>query len=178
MPPTFNSDVYTAQRASGFYPLVQDNTTPPDWGSNGNFNNRIDDSKRTEAPLEYMDAIYTISAGATEVANDIIYLGYLPMGAVVYPEHSFVFNETDPGTTLTLDIGDVTDVDRYADGIAAAVAGRVEFTSTVANVAGVTTRHEVTATTRRVQALISAAVSSLTAGTVMHFKIAFKALQP
>jgi hypothetical protein len=169
--PSFNTDIYTAQIAAG-------GTSAATGGTNGNFNDRVDDSRRTEASLEYADFIYTISAGATEVANDTINLGFLPIGAIVYPEHSFLFNETDPGTTLTLDIGDSADVDRYADGIAGAAAGRVEFTSAVANVAGVVTRHEVTSTTRLLIATISAAVSSLTAGTKMHFKVAYKVLQP
>lgn len=136
----------------------------------------IKDSRRVDGPLEYIDSVYTIANPTTEATNDVILLGNISVGAIVYPEHSFAFLETDPGTLLTVDIGDSVDPDRYADGINISAAGRVEYTSAVANVAGVVTRHEVTDTTRAIQATIVGTVTALTAGTKIHFKTAYKCL--
>lgn len=158
--PTFQTDISTAQALAAT-----------------NFSQRINDSRRVDGPLEWLDSIYTIANPTTETAADIIILGKIPIGAIVYPEHSFLFNETDPGTTLTLDIGDSVDGDRYADGIAAAAsAGIIQFTSAVANVDGVVNRHKVTEVTCELRATIAAAVSALSAGAKIHFKVAYKCL--
>lgn len=51
--------------------------------------------------------------------NSVINLFKLPVGAVV---HSFIVAFDDLGTSITLDIGDAADVDRYVDGLDVATA--------------------------------------------------------
>lgn len=169
-----NADLYTAQRlAAGFPPSLVDASI----GTNGDFNSRIDDSKRTEAAIEYADAVYTVLG--TEANTEVINLFYLPIGAQVYPEHSFVFREVSPGTTFTVNVGDSTIPARYASNMAmGGAAGILQFTASVANVSGVTAPIEVTAATRLVSATISAAISAAAAGAKIHFKIGYKVLQP
>jgi hypothetical protein len=63
-------------------------------------------------------------------ANDTFQLFDLPPGAVIVPELSEIIATGDPGTTLTLDVGDALDPDRYCDGAnlgALSAAGFVEF---------------------------------------------------
>lgn len=157
--PTFQTDISTGQAAA-----------------TGNFINRIDDSRQVDGPLETLDSIYTIANPTTEATADIIIIGDIPPGAIVYPEESFFYMETDPGTLLTVDVGDTEDPDRYADGSDISAVGRVDFTTAVKNVAGVVTRHEVTETTRRIQATIVGTVTSLTAGSKIHIKVKYKCL--
>lgn len=62
------------------------------------------------------------------VANDTIEItAPLPAGLVPVPALSYVAVETNPGTTLTLDIGTAEDPDAYADGINVATVGLVPF---------------------------------------------------
>ena len=157
--PTFQTDISTGQAAAKV-----------------NFASRIDDSRRVDSGLEVLDSVYTIANPTTEATNDLIYLGDIPLGAIVYPEESFVFSETDPGTLLTVDIGDTVDPDRYSDGINLSAVGKVEFTSAVANVAGVVTRYEVLDTTKALYATIVGTVTALTPGTKIHFKVKYKCL--
>lgn len=80
---------------------------------------------------------------ADNAANDVISLIKLPPGAIVLPELSSVI-VTDDMTSgaMTIDIGDETDVDRYADGLNVASVGVVDFL-TPAIPAGFTTRYEI-----------------------------------
>lgn len=157
--PTFQTDISTGQAAAA-----------------SSFAGRIDDSRRVDGPLETLDSVYTVATPTTEATNDIIIIGDLPLGAIVYPEESFFYTETDIGTLLTLDVGDSVDPDRYADGSDVSAVGRVDFTTAVKNVSGVVTRYEVDETTRRLQATIVGTVTSLTAGTKLHFKVKYKCL--
>ena len=157
--PTFQTDISAGQLAAAT-----------------NFSARINDSRRVDGPLETLDSIYTVANPTTEATNDIIIVGDIPVGAIVYPEESFFYTETDIGTLLTLDVGDSEDPDRYADGSDVSAVGRVEFTTAVKNVAGVVTRYKVTETTRRIQATIVGTVTALTPGTKLHFKVKYKCL--
>lgn len=158
--PTFQTDISTGQAAAAASFAT----------------GRIDDSRRVDGPLETLDSIYTIANPTTEATSDLIYIGDLPLGAIVYPEESFFYTETDIGTLLTLDVGDTVDPDRYADGSDVSAVGKVEFTTAVKNVDGVVNRHEVTETTRALYATIVGTVTSLTAGAKLHFKVKYKCL--
>lgn len=64
----------------------------------------------------------------TESANDTFYIARLLPGQRLRPDLSTVTHD-DAGTTLTIDIGDDTDPDRYGDGVnLAAAAGTERFT--------------------------------------------------
>ena len=91
----------------------------------------------------------------------------LPAGSVVVPSLCSVDCD-DPGTTLTIDVGDSTDADRYADGIALAAGGNIPFTG---GVSAVTPYRPSTG-----QAIIAdiKAVSSLTADAVLTFNVVYR----
>ena len=65
---------------------------------------------------------------ATEAAADTFYIARLLPGQRLRPDLCTVTHD-DAGTTLTIDIGDDTDPDRYGDGVnLAAAAGTERFT--------------------------------------------------
>jgi len=75
---------------------------------------------------------YNVEVACTSgvAANDTFQLFDLPPGAVIVPELSKITASGDPGTTLTIDVGDAGDPDRYCDGAnlgALSAAGTVEF---------------------------------------------------
>lgn len=119
----------------------------------------------------------------TEATGEYIELFRLPPGAVIIPQNSSVQCSADPGTTLTLDIGDtgssaqpgfdavVSDEDRYADGIVLSAGGLVGFCSTGVPVGAVTPFRP------KVENLIRAKVDSantLTAGVKLTFTIVYR----
>lgn len=108
---------------------------------------------------------------STEAANDTIQLFDLPAGCVIIPNLCSV-TCADPGTTLTLDIGDALDTDRYADDIVLSAGGNVNFASTLPVPAGITTPYCPTASSR-VYATVKTA-ASLTAAVVLNFSIAYR----
>lgn len=151
--PTTKSDLYE----------IQDDRT---------FIARIDDKRRLEGSLQFADAVVTLAGD--EVATNVITLCELPPGAIIYPEHSLFYTETDAGTTLTVDVGDSVDPDRYADGSDIAALGAVNFI-TAAVPDGAKNRHELTSTTRTVTLTVATA-ASLSAGAKVHVKLAYKSL--
>lgn len=74
---------------------------------------------------------YALSSGTEELANDIINLTVLPVGAALVPHLCSVYS-ADPGTTLTLDVGYTANPDAYADNIVLSAGGLVNFTSATA----------------------------------------------
>lgn len=76
--------------------------------------------------VEYVRAKYTLLG--TEAAADIINLCILPVDAIPLPQLSSVYS-TDPGTTLTLDIGTADNPDGWADGITLSAGGLINATS-------------------------------------------------
>jgi hypothetical protein len=73
-----------------------------------------------------VEVAFTSAVGA----NDTFQLFDLPPGAVVVPELSSITASADPGTTLTVDVGDAANPDRYCDGAnlgALSAAGNVSF---------------------------------------------------
>lgn len=151
---TFNSALYSAQDedriASG----------------------RLASSNIASGSVEFACIPYTLAG--TEAANDIINLMLLPPDAIPVPLLSRVFS-ADPGTALTLDVGTADNDDGFADGIALAAGGLVEFTSGTAPAWLVQT--PVVADTGSGNAVLYATVktaTALTASVVLYFLIAFK----
>ena len=115
-------------------------------------------------------AIYTLAG--SEAANDTIQLVDLPVGAVVVPQLSSCTSSADPGTTLTLNVGDAADVDRYAQGIVLSSGGSIPFTNT--NIpAAVATPYRVASANTRVYCTVASA-ASLTATVKLVFTIAYR----
>jgi len=78
--------------------------------------------------LRYLFATLTLDDGM--VADDTFDIGpALPAGARVLPQLSKFTCHADPGTTLTIDIGDAGDPDRYCDGAVLSSGGEVAFCS-------------------------------------------------
>jgi hypothetical protein len=101
-------------------------------------------------------------------ANDTFQLFDLPPGCVIVPELSKITASGDPGTTLTIDVGDSGDPDRYCDGAnlgALSAAGVVEFLAP-AIPAAVLTAYRPTETTRIY-------ATAATAGTVSAVTLKF-----
>ena len=124
--------------------------------------------------LEVATFQYALSSGTQEVANDLILLGILPVGAIVVPALCSVYS-ADPGTTLTLDVGYEGNPDAFADGIVLSAGGRVEFTSGTAP-SGLTPEPITEGTTYpdgTVYATVASA-STLTDAVVLTFTIAYK----
>src|SRR4029077_21291555 len=90
--PTFNSATYDAQIG-------------------GNPRNRIDSSVLS-AEVRFAELEYAIKG--TEASGDILKLGQIQNGVVVYPEQSAVISEGIGGTGVTLTaIGDAVGNNRY-----------------------------------------------------------------
>lgn len=110
------------------------------------------------------------SATAAADILTIIPAELVPVGAVVVPQLCSV-TSADPGTTLTLDIGDADDTDRYADGIVLSSGGQIAFCSGT-KPAAVGTPFRITE-----QGAIYATVASaatVTDATVLTFVIAYR----
>jgi hypothetical protein len=94
----------------------------------------------------------------------------LPAGARVLPHLSRFLCHADPGTTLTIDIGDASDADRFCDGAVLSNGGEVVFCS-AAIPAGVTTPVKYTTATE-LKGLIASA-GTLTNNTKIDILIAY-----
>lgn len=119
--------------------------------------------------LLYATAVVTTTAAMS--ANDTFQLFDLPPQAVIVPQLSHVTCSADPGTTLTVDVGDAGDTDRYADGIVLSSGGQVSFTSATMP-AAVATPYQPTEATRVTAKIDSAA--SVTADVKLIFTIAYR----
>lgn len=100
-------------------------------------------AKNLQGKLRIAQALYTISAGATEAANDLIYLCLLKIGARVIPSFCTLVFE-NPGTTLTLEIGDSVTANRYSGTLTLSnTVGSLDFDT--APVTGTYTLSDITA---------------------------------
>lgn len=110
---------------------------------------------------------------ATDAADilTLIPAGLLPIGAVVVPQLSSV-TCSDPGTTLTLDIGYAANPDAYADGIVLSAGGQIAFTSGTLP-AAVTTPVRIEGAADAIYATVMTA-STITDATVLTFLIAYR----
>jgi hypothetical protein len=119
--------------------------------------------------LLYFGPEVTLPAGVT--ANDTFQLIDLPPGAVIVPELCRILASGDPGTTLTIDVGDSADIDRYCDGAnlgALSAAGVVMFTDPAMPAAALTPYRS--SDVSRVYAT-AATAGTVTAATVLKFTI-------
>lgn len=118
--------------------------------------------------VKVVRAQYT-TTGA-EATNDTLNICYIPRGASVLRSLSSV-TSVDPGTTLLLDVGTSSNVDAYADNIVLSAGGTVLFGSAVAGTAADLAPTTVTDNTAVIATLASA--STITAGVVLYFTIAY-----
>lgn len=103
-------------------------------------------------------AIATLAITTGMAANDTFDVcPDLPAGARILPQLSRFVCHGDPGSTLTIDIGDSTDADRYCDGAVLSSGGIVEF-CTSAIPAAVTTPVKLTSG-RGITGVIASATS-------------------
>jgi hypothetical protein len=107
--PTFNSTIYTGQVGAAGASQVAASAFPL--------------QRESEGKLRHTIVQYVLS---TEATNDTIKLCRLRAGVKIIPQLCHIDCE-DPGTALTLDIGDVTDTDRYLDGAALTTAHSAFF---------------------------------------------------
>lgn len=109
MPATTQSVTYAAQVAA-----------------NTNYASVTLDSRDTDAPTKTVRIDLTLSAD--DVAGTVISAYKLPPGTRVIPSESYiVVNDVFGATALTVDIGDIVDPDRYADGTNVLALGRFNF---------------------------------------------------
>lgn len=139
-----------------------------------NFNSRIDDKRVTNAKIQYAKCLITLLG--TEVATDVYDLIELPANAIVYPEHS-KFIAQDPGSALTVKVGDSVDDDRYHTGTALDAGGTVPFIAAAATSFpdGFVNPHKVTEATKLVKVTISTA-TTLTATNKVWVILGFACL--
>ena len=102
------------------------------------------DKRTNEGTIQY--AFVDVVVDAANTTADVVTLLKLPAGAIIYPELSRIITTDDMSSgTVTIDIGDIVDPDRYCDGAVCSAVGEVLFT-TPAIPAAYTTRHPVNAT--------------------------------
>jgi len=113
---------------------------------------------------------YTLTG--SEAASDTIQLVDLPLGAVVVPQNSYC-TCADPGTTLTLNVGDASSATRYASGIVMSAGGQVGFASGTLP-AAVATPYRIATTANQRLVCTVASAATLTAAVVVVFTIAYR----
>ena len=134
-----------------------------------NISDKVVNGDRTGGLLLYATAILTLAG--TEAAADTIQLFDLPAGAVIVPQLSHATCDADPGTALSLDVGDAGDVDRYANDIVLSSGGQVAFTSGTMP-AAVGTPYQPTAQTRIYATVVTA--TAVNATVKVAFTIAYR----
>lgn len=125
--------------------------------------------------VEFAVVPYTLAG--TEAAADIIKLCVLPAGVIPVPQLSKATCSADPGTALTLKVGTAADDDGIAAAVAMTVQGDVGFTPASGTMPAALAPTPLVADTNSGNAVVFATVStatSLTAGVVVYFTIAYK----
>jgi len=144
--------------------------TPTDTFYLGQVAALLDGSERpTKSPLQG-GTLHSIRVSYAltdaEATNDTLNLCYLPKGALVHRNLSYI-ELIDPGTgTLTVDVGTSSNGDCYADGIALSSGGSISFGSTVAGTAGDLASSVLTTTDNTLVTLTCATASGDLAGTI------------
>jgi hypothetical protein len=148
--PTFNSATYDAQIG-------------------GNPRNRIDASVLS-AEVRFAELEYAIKGA--EAAGDILKLGQIQNGVVVYPEQSAVISEGIGGTAVTLTaIGDQASANRYSSApVALTAAGFVPLTVIAANRAAMA---KIDSTNNVIQATLGGTLPATT-GKKFWLKLAYR----
>lgn len=137
-----------------------------------NYASTMDDARQIEGAIQY--AFIDVAPTADNVATDVITLWEAPVGAIIYPELSFIVVTDDMSSgAVTIDIGD-TDVDRYCDGANCASVGTVQFLAP-AIPDGYTNRHKVTEATKLIKATLATYAATVEAGA-FRVVIAYKCL--
>lgn len=140
------------------------------------FADRLDDERLIGGNVKY--ATVKVPITVDNAALDEITLLELPTGAIVLPELSKVIVSDDcTSGALTLDVGDSEDPDRYTDGIDAAAAGTINFTSVVSSTVpdALHNPHKVTADTKTLVLTLATFTATIEAGELI-FVIAYKTL--
>lgn len=151
---TFNSAIYLEQKEPRVNP------------------SRLATPNVVSGDVEFALIPYTLAG--TEAGTDTINLCLLPHDCIPLPMLSKVFS-ADPGTTLTLDIGNADNPDGWADGITLSSGGLIEFTSGTAP--AWLAKTPLVADSNSGNAAIYATVASaasLTASVVLYFLLAWK----
>lgn len=144
---SYSSSVYTAQASNHTWPSEQS----------------------VGAKLRYATIPYALAG--TEVADEVLSLCKLPVGAKVIPSLSRVVCE-DPGTALTIDIGTVGNPDSLSDGLALTTAHDVAFTAGGTAVAAQYVPEALTDGDETIIVTVKTA-SSLTAAAKLLFQVAY-----
>jgi hypothetical protein len=101
-----------------------------------------------------------------EASADTLALVYLPKGALVHRNLSYI-ELIDPGSgTLIVDVGTSSNGDCYADGIDLSAGGSISFGSAVAGTAGDLASSVLTTTDNTLVTLTCATASGALAGTI------------
>lgn len=129
-----------------------------------------------DGDVEYATFSYTLAG--TEAANDIINLCILPSGVVPIPGLSKMVQSATVGTAMTIDVGTANNDDGWGDGIVGLTTdGVVEFAAAAHTAPAWNTPTNLVADTGSGNAVVFATVktaTSLTAGTVLNFILAYK----
>lgn len=126
-----------------------------------------------DGQVEFAVIPYTIAG--TEATNDTINLCVLPAGVIPVPQLSKINHSADPGTTLVVDVGTAADADGWIDGVTCSAGGQVEAGSgTVPAWLVPTPLVADTGSGNAVVVATLASVSSLTAGVIVYFTLAYK----
>lgn len=101
----------------------------------------------------------------------------LPVGAVVIPQLSHVYLSTDPGTSITMDVGLVSDPNKFCAGLvlttAGTTGGAVCLAASGSTPDGLTTPYRIT-TQENLIATISAVDTPVAGTNVVIFTIAYR----
>lgn len=131
------------------------------------------DSSWNTAPkatnIQFLPPIVRNLAG-TESANDTFYIARLRPGQKLVPALSWVAHD-DAGTTLTIDIGDDSDPDRYSDGMNLAAAAGIENFLDSAIPDSVPNPHVITDATKDILVTIATSGTPAAADVVFHLAI-------
>lgn len=134
-----------------------------------NLSDKMVDGDRTGGLLLLATAQWQLDLSAA--AGDTIQIFDLPAGAVIVPALSQVHVGGDPGTTLTLDVGDAADPNRYADTLVCSNGGEIRFNSGTMPIAS-SSPYRAPAQTRIFATVKSA--SGLAAAVGVNFTIAYR----
>jgi hypothetical protein len=109
-------------------------------------------------------------AGSGEPANDWFNIYKLKVGQTIIPGMSYCTHDSG-GTTLTLNVGDSTDPDRYASGIVLSGSTGLDWFCDSAIPAGEDTPHVATAATEDVRVTIASTGTPAAASVVFYLAV-------
>lgn len=154
---SFSSSIYTGQLGSA--------------GSSLNAASGFPLKRDAQGNLECLRVEYALAG--TEATGDTLNLGILPIGAKVIPSLSKIVCE-DPGTALTVSVGDSTVAARYCNG-AALTTAHDDFFTKLPSVTAVAAQYVPVEITDSLKTLVATLVlvTAPTAGAKITFYIVF-----